>query len=147
MPTHEKPLTGAKRTVRRALVIILVLLGVTVAYLLLWPGPIEPVRYIPSKNPGTTGPFVENEILIGVQHLIKGIGQGPEDIAKEPDEWFYTGLQDGRIVRFKTDDESVETFVSTGGRPLGMQFDAEGNLIVADAFEGLLCRGRHFRRT
>jgi hypothetical protein len=32
----------------------------------------------------------------------------------------------------------VETFVQTGGRPLGMKFDAGGSLIVADAFRGLL---------
>src|SRR5690606_20170232 len=35
-------------------------------------------------------------------------------------------------------DGQVETFVSTGGRPLGMDFDAGGNLIVADAYKGLL---------
>ena len=28
---------------------------------------------------------------------------------------------------------SLETFADTGGRPLGMNFDADGNLIVADA--------------
>ena len=138
MQTQDGSSTGTKKTIRLGLLIIFVFLGVTVAYLLLWPVPIEPVRFIPSKNPGRTGPFAENEILAGVQHLIKGIGQGPEDIAKGPDEWFYTGLQDGRIVRFKADDQSVETFVTTGGRPLGMQFDVKGNLIVADAFKGLL---------
>jgi sugar lactone lactonase YvrE len=36
------------------------------------------------------------------------------------------------------DGSGVETFVQTGGRPLGMKFDARGNLIVADAFRGLL---------
>jgi sugar lactone lactonase YvrE len=51
---------------------------------------------------------------------------------------FYTGLQDGRIVRFRADSSLPETFVNTMGRPLGMQFDREGNLIVADAFRGLL---------
>lgn len=138
MPTPERPLTGIKRAVRSTLLIILVLFSVAVAYLVLWPVPIEPVRYVPSPNPGMTGPFVENEALAAVQHLVMGVVLGPEDIAKGPDELFYTGLQDGRIVRFKAGDESVETFVSTGGRPLGMQFDLEGNLIVADAFEGLL---------
>jgi hypothetical protein len=34
--------------------------------------------------------------------------------------------------------KGVETFVQTGGRPLGIKFDAGGNLIVADAFRGLL---------
>src|ERR1039457_6937131 len=46
--------------------------------------------------------------------------------------------QDGRVVRMLADGSSVETFVQTGGRPLGMKFDAGGNLIVADAFRGLL---------
>jgi sugar lactone lactonase YvrE len=36
------------------------------------------------------------------------------------------------------DGSAAETFVQTGGRPLGMKFDAGGNLIVADAFRGLL---------
>jgi hypothetical protein len=36
------------------------------------------------------------------------------------------------------DGSGMETFVQTGGRPLGMKFDAGGNLIVADAFRGLL---------
>lgn len=31
-----------------------------------------------------------------------------------------------------------EVFVNTGGRPLGLAVDAKGNLIVADAFRGLL---------
>lgn len=138
MSTQDGSLTVGNRIVRCALLIVLILLGVIVAYLLLWPVPIKPVRYIPSRNPGMTGPFTQNEALVGVQHLIKGVGQGPEDVTSGSDGWFYTGLQDGRIVRFQPDRNDVETFVSTGGRPLGMQFDAEGNLIVADAFKGLL---------
>ena len=123
---------------RRILWIIVILLVGIGAYLLLWPVPIEPVRYEPSENPGMTGPFVQNEALASVQHLINGIGQGPEDITRGEDGFFYTGLQDGRIIRFRPDGSDTETFVKTGGRPLGMQFDAEGYLIVADAFKGLL---------
>ena len=118
-------------------IIVILLVGIG-AYLLLWPVPIEPVQYEPSENPGMTGPFVQNEALASVQHLINGIGLGPEDITKGKDDFFYTGLQDGRIIRFRPDGSDTETFVKTGGRPLGMQFDAEGNLIVADAFKGLL---------
>lgn len=130
---------GKRKTKKSQILwIILILLGVVVAYLLLWPVPIEPVRYIPSENPGMTGVFVQNEALAGVEQLIKGIGEGPEDVTKGPDGFFYTGLQDGRIVRFHGEGSDAETFVSTGGRPLGMQFDLEGNLIVADAFKGLL---------
>jgi len=44
----------------------------------------------------------------------------------------YTGYRDGRIVRFNADGMHEE-FVDTGGFPLGMRFDSDGNLIVADA--------------
>jgi sugar lactone lactonase YvrE len=118
-------------------IIVIGFVGIGV-YLSLWPVEIEPVQYEPSENPGFTGPFVQNEALASVQHLINGIGEGPEDITKGKDDFFYTGLQDGRIIRFRPDGRDTETFVKTGGRPLGMQFDAEGNLIVADAFKGLL---------
>ncbi len=38
----------------------------------------------------------------------------------------------------RTDGSSPENWVSTGGRPLGLSFDAGGTLFVADAFRGLL---------
>ena len=65
-------------------------------------------------------------------------GQGRNPSPSVADGRLYTGLQDGRVVRMLADGSGVETFVQTGGRPLGMKFDAGGNLIVADAFRGLL---------
>jgi sugar lactone lactonase YvrE len=47
-------------------------------------------------------------------------------------------MGDGRIQRFRPDGTQPETFVDTGGRPLGLHFDPTGNLIVADAYKGLL---------
>lgn len=86
-----------------------------------------------------TGPFVQNQGLVGTQHLVSGLGQGPEDVTRGADGFFYTGLQDGRIVRFGAGAHAtVETYTTTGGRPLGLAFDVHGNLIVADAFKGLL---------
>ena len=118
-------------------------MAVAFGYLLLWPVPIDPVVYVPSHNPGMTGPFAQNEDLSGAEHLAAGVGLGPEDVTLGPDGLLYTGLQDGRIMRLRTDDTGLEKFVSTGGRPLGMQFDQEGNLIVADAFKGLLSISPH----
>jgi sugar lactone lactonase YvrE len=64
---------------------------------------------------------------------------GPEDVALGPDGMLYTGLLDGRIVKLPQDGSRAPVLVAnTGGRPLGLQFDKEGNLIVADAFKGLL---------
>ncbi len=122
---------------RPLLAVLVVLIGLS-AYLLLWPVPIAPAVYVPSDNPGMTGVFAPNELLSGAKHITPGIGVGPEDVTKGPDGLFYTGLEDGRIIRFQPDGSSPETFVSTGGRPLGMQFNAHGNLVVADGGRGLL---------
>ena len=63
---------------------------------------------------------------------------GPEHIAFGPDGKLYTGVLSGAILRMDPDGRNVETFVNTGGRPLGLDFDATGQLIVADALRGLL---------
>ena len=127
---------------RKLAIVLAIPILVGAAYLLAWAVPIEPVAWQPSEHPGMTGVFAANEKLAAAARLVDGIGEGPEDITRGPDGYFYTGLQDGRIVRFRADggaeDGEVETFATTGGRPLGMQFDAKGNLVVADAFKGLL---------
>jgi sugar lactone lactonase YvrE len=48
----------------------------------------------------------------------------------------------GAVLRMNADGTGIETVVNTGGRPLGMDFDADGNLVVADAMKGLLAVGR-----
>jgi sugar lactone lactonase YvrE len=110
---------------------------VILAYLLFWPVPIDPVVWQPAANPAMSGPYAPNDRLSGLR-LLPDVGQGPESVAIDRDGRLYTGLQDGRVVRMLADGSAVETFVQTGGRPLGMKFDAGGNLIVADAFCGLL---------
>ena len=110
---------------------------VILAYLLFWPVPIDPVVWQPAKNPGMSGPYAPNDRLSGMR-LLPDVGPGPESVAIDRDGRFYTGLQDGRVVRMLADGSGIETFVQTFGRPLGMKFDAGGNLIVADAFRGLL---------
>jgi sugar lactone lactonase YvrE len=52
------------------------------------------------------------------------------------------GLADGRVVRFASDGSgAVEELARTGGRPLGVKYDAAGRLVIADAFKGLLALG------
>lgn len=108
-------------------------------YFLFWPVEIDPVTWTPSANPGQTGPFAAKGALANLERLVPEIGLGPEDVTKGPDGYFYSGLQDGRIFRFKPEENGKsELVVNTGGRPLGMKFDARGNLIVCDAFKGLI---------
>ena len=50
----------------------------------------------------------------------------------------YVSTHEGRIVRLNPDGSNPQNWAETGGRPLGIDFDASGNLIVADAYKGLL---------
>jgi len=45
------------------------------------------------------------------------------------------------VLRMNPDGSGRETVVNTGGRPLGFDFTADGTLVVADAFKGLLAVG------
>jgi sugar lactone lactonase YvrE len=59
-------------------------------------------------------------------------------MAVGPDGRWYTGMRDGRILRLAPDGSGVETFAQTGGRPLGLAFDRDGVLWIADARKGVL---------
>ncbi|MCA9431242.1 MAG: SMP-30/gluconolactonase/LRE family protein [Candidatus Omnitrophica bacterium] len=118
--------------------ILVGLLGILLLYLLLWPVPIDPAAWTPPTLPPMTGAYEPNDRLAHVERMGKGMGVGPEDVAFDDEGRLYTGLLDGRVVRFNDDGTDPEVFVETGGRPLGMVFDASGNLIVADAWKGLL---------
>ncbi len=107
-------------------------------YLLLWPVPIEPVAWTPSPSAGYVGPHAVNRRLAGLTEISVGPELGPEHITFGPDGRLYTGVLSGAILRMNADGTGRETFVDTGGRPLGMEFDAAGRLIVADALKGLL---------
>jgi sugar lactone lactonase YvrE len=105
--------------------------------------PIVPAVWEAPPNPGLVGVFASNTRLETVG-TVSMPDLGPEDIACSGDGWFYSGLEDGRIVRFNKEGNST-VFAQTQGRPLGMTFDAQGALIVADAYKGLLKIGREGR--
>lgn len=100
---------------------------------------IDPVSYEPPVNKGFVGPFAENETLLKAETLPLENGFGPEDVAVDALGRIYGGLHDGRVIRMNNDGSGQEIFATIdGGRPLGLHFDASGNLIVADAWKGLL---------
>ncbi len=108
-----------------------------VLYLLLWPTPVDPLAWEPPEAPQMSGVLAPNTLLRKADHVGTGAFDGPEDVAVDAQGRIYGGTADG-LIRRTTADGSVETFAQTGGRPLGMAFDDEGNLIVADAWKGLL---------
>lgn len=146
------------------------LVAVAVSYLLLWPVRIEPVPVNVLPNAGFTQAFAPNELLRQVRFMDYALGQGPEDVTVK-DGYMYTGLEDGRVVRIRIDGQTatgpapigpvvpggqppttmpagvMEQVANTGGRPLGLQHDPFGNIVVADAKQGLLAinpQGRIF---
>ena len=75
---------------------------------------------------------------VNVQQIAVGNVNGPEAIAFDDNGLMYTANEDGRIIILNSDGSNPQDFAQTGGRPLGLKFDSNGNLIVADAFQGLL---------
>jgi hypothetical protein len=100
--------------------------------------PIRAVAWHPPAAPSLAGSYQSNSALSSLELLPLLDGHGPESIIAGPDGWLYTGLKDGRIVRFRPDGSRMETYADTGGRPNGMEFDSHGNLLVADSHRGLV---------
>lgn len=69
-------------------------------------------------------------------------GQGAEDVVvglSGPDEGaIFTGTEDGAILRISHNGSRVDRIAQTRGRPLGLEFDGDGRLLVCDAKKGLL---------
>ena len=122
---------------RKLPLIILTLLALAALYLLFWPVPIDPAAWEPPAAPALAGQYEPNSRLAASERV--ETGHAPEGVAVGPDGRIYAGLEDGRVVRFSAAGPGpAEPFADTGGRPLGIQFDSEGNLVVADAYRGLL---------
>jgi sugar lactone lactonase YvrE len=122
---------------RNILSFIVALLAASLAYLFFAPVPIAPAAWTPPAAPALTGQYEQNARLAQVQRLSLGEGHAPEDVAIDSDGKIYAGFEDGRIAEAQPDG-TLRTFANTQGRPLGLIFDREGNLLVADALKGLL---------
>jgi sugar lactone lactonase YvrE len=118
------------------LIALLLVLGL--AYLLLWPVPVHPVSWNAPKAPGYQGPHAVNDKLSQLTLIDLHGEEGPEHIMIGPDGKLYTTVASGKILRMAQDGSGQETFASTGGRVLGFDFDAQGQLVAADAVKGLL---------
>jgi sugar lactone lactonase YvrE len=126
----------------RTLVTLLFLLLTITGYFLLWPVPIEPMAWKSPSDTGFKGDFAQNHRLAGVELIsLPGAG-GPEDLAVDKQGRVYCAVIDGSILRLSKQGR-FEVWANTGGRPLGIEFDQSGNLIVADAFKGLLSVDRN----
>ncbi len=118
-------------------ILIAIPLVIFILYFLFSPSPVDPAAYEPPESPGLTGPFARNTILSASELIGLGEISGPEDVDEDSEGRIVAGLANGDIVRFDKDGKK-EILVNTGGRPLGLEYDVNGNLWIADAKNGLL---------
>lgn len=112
-------------------------LVIIVALFFLQSSPIDPAAYTPPEPPELTGVLKPNHLLKEAELLAKGRVNGPEEVALDNQGRVYGGTRDGKIMRIFPDGQ-MEVFADTKGRPLGLHFDKDQNLIVCDAHKGLL---------
>jgi sugar lactone lactonase YvrE len=116
---------------------VLSLITVAVAYLLFWPVAIAPVSWDAPVNKGYVDAFQQNTILEQIEILEMKGTHGPEGLAFLNGE-LYATTREGWIVRHNPINGKTKNWVHTKGSPLGITFDQNNNLLVADAYLGLL---------
>lgn len=124
---------------KKAALLLGILIALGLGWLLFSPSSLNAVAWVPVPAPAMTGVLAPNTDLQKAELLARGEIHGPEDIAFDTQGRLHAGLEDGRVVRIE--NGKVHTLVNTGGRPLGMAFDAAGNLIICDSSKGLLKLG------
>jgi ribose transport system permease protein len=89
-----------------------------------------------ARDSGT--PFAENDRLLHAEAIGLGQIEGPEDVILDRNDNLYTVNRNGSIIRFLAPDYLVrEEFARIGGRPLGLAFDRDENLIACVAGMGV----------
>lgn len=107
-------------------------------YLAAWPVPVDPVAWTAPEDAGLTGAFAPNRRLEAAELLPIAGESGPEDAVQAPDGRLFVSTHSGAILVFDPQGAAPQVFARTGGRPLGLAMHPAGDLVVADAFRGLL---------
>src|SRR5688572_16672759 len=111
---------------KRFLFIVVIIIAAALAYLLAAPVSIDPVAWQPPTAPELTGSYQQNNKLSSTERISLGNGFAPEDVAIDTAGRLYAGFEDGRIIQVQPDGSGPREFAKTGGRPLGLAFDANG---------------------
>ena len=122
---------------KRVVIGVVGILAILIIVFLFKSAPVDPAAYTPPKSQALEGILAPNNLLQKAELLAMGEINGPEEVAVDSKGRVYGGTQDGKIMRLLSDG-NLDTFADTKGRPLGIQFDKDENLIVCDAYKGLL---------
>lgn len=92
---------------------------------------INPASIHYGALPEFSGPWAVNDRLCQAEEIGLDRVEGPEDVVLDRQGRIYTGTREGEIVRFSGPDFTErEVFARVGGRPLGLAFDDDDNLVV-----------------
>jgi ribose transport system permease protein len=103
---------------------------------------VNPAR-VPLARPASlqrnsASPYAQNDRLVNAEAIGLDQVEGPEDVILDRQDRLYGSTRDGNVIRFSGANYAHrEVFAHIGGRPLGMQFDKDENLIVAVAGMGV----------
>ena len=123
---------------KHILAVFLILLMAGFAYLFFSPIAIQAVSWQAPLNAGYVDEFSKNTALAQLQLIDISPYSGPEDIVIDSLGNLFTSVHDGKILKVDPSKKQVEIFAEGLGRPLGLAFNPQGELIVADAYLGLL---------
>jgi ribose transport system permease protein len=91
-----------------------------------------------SAVPGSASPYALNNRISATEYIGLGELEGPEDVVLDRQGHLYCGTRHGEIVRFFAPDyRRSEIFAHTGGFPLGLAIDREGNILSCVGAMGL----------
>lgn len=89
-----------------------------------------------STAPGSS--YAVNDRLGNIELIGLGMVESPEDVILDESDNLYCGTRHGDIMRFLAPDyRQMELYAHIGGQPLGMAFDASGDLYVCVGGMGL----------
>ena len=115
----------------------LIIIVAVFIYLLSWPVAIDPQSWDAPTDAGLTGDFAPNNVLDNVEIIELGDTHGPEGLALIGGE-VYMATREGWILRLNESTGELTKWVNTEGSPLGLAVDANNNLLIADAYKGIL---------
>jgi len=111
------------------------LLVSVVAYLLVWPVPIDPTSWQAPLDRGLVDPFEPNDRLQAAVGIDLGPHEGPEDATVGIDGQIYATTSGGHVIRIE--NGRISDFAFADGRPLGIETDRDGSFLIANAYIGL----------
>ena len=123
---------------RALLNIVSLSIVLAIVYLFTWPVPVQPVAWNAPVDVGFVGDFTVNNKLDSFDKLTMGELTGPEAAVSDSNGNLLATSHEGWIVRWAPGQQQAEKWINVGGRPLGIDFDSQGNLWIANAYIGLM---------